>query len=57
VTSRQLRKSRATRRVIIDTTIRCLVKHGYSGTTYLRIAGNRVFARCHAIILRPASTS
>jgi AcrR family transcriptional regulator len=42
---RQVRKSRATRRAIIDTTIRCLMKHGYHGTTYIRIAEESGFSR------------
>lgn len=42
---RQVRKSRATRRAIIDTTIRCLMKYGYHGTTYIRIAEESAFSR------------
>jgi AcrR family transcriptional regulator len=42
---RQVRKSRATRRAIIDTAIRCLMKYGYHGTTYIRIAGESGFSR------------
>ena len=33
-----MRKSRATRQAIIDTTIRCLMKYGVQGTSYIRIA-------------------
>ncbi|MFO1376003.1 MAG: TetR family transcriptional regulator [Steroidobacteraceae bacterium] len=36
--SRQVQKSRATRQAIIDTTIRCLMKYGVQGTSYIRIA-------------------
>ncbi len=35
---KQARKSQATRRQIIDTTIRCLAKYGYHDTTYIRIS-------------------
>lgn len=35
---RQALKSRATRQAIVDTTIRCLMKHGVQGTSYIRIA-------------------
>jgi AcrR family transcriptional regulator len=35
---KQARKSHATQRQIIDTTIRCLAKYGYHDTTYLRIS-------------------
>ena len=35
---KQARKSQATRRLIIDTTIRCLAKYGYYDTTYIRIS-------------------
>lgn len=35
---RQVRKSQATQRAIIETTIRCLVKYGYHDTTYIRIS-------------------
>jgi AcrR family transcriptional regulator len=35
---RQVRKSQATQRAIIETTIRCLVKYGYHDTTYVRIS-------------------
>lgn len=35
---KQARKSRATRRLIIDTTIRCLARYGYHETTYIRIS-------------------
>ena len=35
---KQARKSQATRRLIIDTTIRCLAKHGYHESTYIRIS-------------------
>ena len=35
---KQARKSQATRRLIIDTTIRCLAKYGYHDTTYIRIS-------------------
>ena len=38
VTGKQARKSQATQRTIIDTTIRCLVKYGYHDTTYIRIS-------------------
>lgn len=37
-TGKQARKSRATRRLIIDTTIKCLAKYGYHETTYIRIS-------------------
>jgi len=42
---RQVRKSRATRQAIIDTTIRCLMKFGYHDTTYIRIAEESGFSR------------
>lgn len=42
---RQVRKSRATRHAIIDTTIRCLMKFGYHDTTYIRIAEESGFSR------------
>lgn len=35
---RQARKSQATQRAIVETTIRCLVKYGYHDTTYIRIS-------------------
>jgi AcrR family transcriptional regulator len=35
---KQARKSRATQRLIIDTTIKCLAKYGYHETTYIRIS-------------------
>jgi AcrR family transcriptional regulator len=35
---KQARKSQATRRQIIDSAIRCLVKYGYHDTTYIRIS-------------------
>ena len=35
---KQARKSEATRRLIIDTTIRCLARYGYHDTTYVRIS-------------------
>lgn len=35
---RQARKSQATRRLIIDTTVRCLARYGYHETTYVRIS-------------------
>ena len=38
VTGKQARKSQATQRMIIDTTIRCLAKYGYHDTTYIRIS-------------------
>ncbi len=34
---KQARKSQATQRLIIDTTIKCLAKYGYHETTYIRI--------------------
>jgi AcrR family transcriptional regulator len=37
-TGKQARKSRATQRLIIDTTIKCLAKYGYHETTYIRIS-------------------
>jgi len=37
-TGKQARKSQATQRMIIDTTIRCLAKYGYHDTTYIRIS-------------------
>jgi AcrR family transcriptional regulator len=37
-TGKQARKSQATQRVIINTTIRCLAKYGYHETTYIRIS-------------------
>jgi AcrR family transcriptional regulator len=37
-TGRQARKSLATQRQIIETTIRCLAKYGYHDTTYIRIS-------------------
>jgi len=37
-TGKQARKSQATRRLIIDTTIKCLAKYGYHETTYIRIS-------------------
>jgi len=37
-TGKQARKSQATRRQIIDSAIRCLVKYGYHDTTYIRIS-------------------
>jgi AcrR family transcriptional regulator len=42
---RQMRKSRATRRAIVDTTVRCLMKYGYHGTTFLCIAEESGFSR------------
>lgn len=36
--SKQARKSQATRRLIVDTTIRCLARYGYHETTYVRIS-------------------
>jgi AcrR family transcriptional regulator len=42
---RQLRKSRATRQAIVDTTVSCLMKYGYHGTTYPRIAQASGFSR------------
>lgn len=42
---RQVRKSRAAQRAIIDTAIRCLMKYGYHGTTYIRIAEESGFSR------------
>ena len=41
----RLRKSQVTRQSIIDTTIACLVKHGYHATTYPRIAAAAGFSR------------
>lgn len=38
LTGKQARKSQATQRMIIDTTIRCLAKYGYHDTTYIRIS-------------------
>jgi AcrR family transcriptional regulator len=35
---RQARKSQATQRAIVETTIRCLVKYGYHDTTYIKIS-------------------
>lgn len=35
---KQARKSQTTRRLIIDTTIRCLARYGYHDTTYVRIS-------------------
>ncbi len=35
---KQARKSLATRHLIIDTTVRCLVRYGYHDTTYVRIS-------------------
>ena len=35
---RQARKSQATQKAIVETTIRCLVKYGYHDTTYIRIS-------------------
>jgi len=35
---KQARKSQATQRLIIDTTIKCLAKYGYHETTYIRIS-------------------
>jgi AcrR family transcriptional regulator len=37
-TGKQARKSRATQRLIIDTTIKCLAKYGYHETTYIQIS-------------------
>jgi AcrR family transcriptional regulator len=37
-TGKQARKSQATRRLIIDTAIRCLARYGYHDTTYIRIS-------------------
>ncbi len=37
-TGKQARKSQATQRMIIDTTIRCLARYGYHDTTYIRIS-------------------
>lgn len=35
---KQARKSQATRRLIVDTTVKCLAKYGYHETTYVRIS-------------------
>jgi len=35
---KQARKSEATRRLVIDTTIHCLAKYGYHETSYIRIS-------------------
>lgn len=35
---KQARKSQATQRIIIDTTIHCLIKYGYHDTTYIKIS-------------------
>ena len=35
---KQARKSEATQRLVIDTTIRCLAKYGYHETSYIRIS-------------------
>ncbi len=35
---RQARKSQATQRAIVETTVRCLMKHGYHDTTYIKIS-------------------
>jgi AcrR family transcriptional regulator len=37
-TGKQARKSQATQRLIVDTTIKCLAKYGYHETTYIRIS-------------------
>jgi AcrR family transcriptional regulator len=37
-TGKQARKSQATQRLIIKTTIKCLAKYGYHETTYIRIS-------------------
>ena len=42
---KQIRKSEATRRLIIDTAIRCLAKYGYHDTTYIRISNESGMSR------------
>lgn len=37
-TGKQARKSQATQRLIIDTTVKCLAKYGYHETTYIRVS-------------------
>jgi len=37
-TGKQARKSQATQRLIVDTTIKCLAKYGYHETTYIRVS-------------------
>jgi AcrR family transcriptional regulator len=41
----QARKSQATQLALIDTTIRCLVKYGYHGTTYIKISEESGYSR------------
>ncbi len=41
----QARKSQATQRTLIDTTIQCLAKYGYHDTTYIRISEESGFSR------------
>ena len=41
----QARKSQATRRAILDCTIRCLIKYGYHHTTYIKISAESGFSR------------
>lgn len=42
---KQARKSQATQRLIIDTTIKCLARYGYHDTTYIRISDESGISR------------
>lgn len=42
---KQARRSQSTRRALIDTTIRCLIKYGYHDTTYIKISEESGFSR------------
>lgn len=42
---KQARRSQSTRRALLDTTIRCLVKYGYHDTTYVKISEESGFSR------------